>query len=160
MLPTPQKNSGFDLPNNQAVMEQVKKQRQPAEPMDVINILGQSTGSEEDGIKLYNVLADLVNTDPNVRVMRSGNTLFVYYNNKDGSASIAMETADSPRELITAIQEFKKSMKVAGFKTAMFTVDNPQLTRLLEMAGIPVQIQSSNVPTETGAPQMIAIGEF
>ena len=42
----------------------------------------------------------------------------------------------------------------------MFTVDNPQLTRLLEMAGIPVQIQSSNVPTETGAPQMIAIGEF
>ena len=112
MLPTPQKNSGFDLPNNQAVMEQVKKQRQPAEPMDVIDILGQSTGSEEDGIKLYNVLADLVNTDPNVRVMRSGNTLFVYYNNKDGSASIAMETADSPRELITAIQEFKKSMKV------------------------------------------------
>ena len=160
MLPVPQKNQVFEFQKNQPVMEQIKKQRQPAEAMDVIDILGQSTGSEEDGIKLYNVLADLVNTDPNVRVMRSGNTLFVYYNNKDGSASIAMETADSPRDLIAAIQEFKKSMKIAGFKTAMFTVDNPQLTRLLEMAGIPIQIQSSNVPTQTGAPQMIGIGEF
>jgi hypothetical protein len=141
-------------------MEQVKKQRQPAEAMDVIQILEESMGSREEAIKLYNVLADLVNTDPNVRVMRSGNTLFVYYNNQDGSVSIAMETADSPRDLIAAIQEFKRAMKVAGFKTAMFTVENPQLTRLLEMAGIPVQIQSSNVPSESGAPEMIGIGEF
>ena len=160
MLPAPQKNQGFDLPKNQAVMEQVKKQRQPAEAMDVIEILEKSTGNKENAIKLYNVLSDLVTTDPNVRVMRSGNTLFVYYNNKDGSAAVAMETADSPRELIKSIKEFKLAMKTAGFKTAVFNVVNPQLPRLFEMAGIPIKTQSSNIPSKDGSPQIIGTGEF
>ena len=160
MLPPPQKKSGFAPEQQNAVMQQVKKQRAPAEAMDVINILEQSQGSKQDAIKLYNVLADLVNSDPNVRVMRSGNTLFVYYNNKDGSVGVAMETADKPRDLIAAIQDFKKAMKVAGFKTAMFNITNPELPRLMKMAGIPIQVKPTNVPSKSGAPEMIGIGEF
>lgn len=160
MLPVPQKNQVFEFQKNQPVMEQVKKQRQPAEAMDVIDILEKSTGSKENAIKLYNVLADLVTTDPNVRVMRSNNTLFVYYNNRDGSAAVAMETADSPRELMKSIKDFKIAMKTGGFKTAVFNVVNPQLPRLLEMAGIPIKTQSTNVPTKSGAPEIIGIGEF
>lgn len=160
MLPVPQKNQVFEFQKNQPVMEQVKKQRQPAEAMDVIQILEKSTGNKENAVKLYNVLADLVNTDPNVRVMRSGNTLFVYYNNKDGSVGVAMETADSPREIMSSLKEFKIAMKTAGFKTAVFNITNPQLPRLLEMSGIPIKTQPTNVPSEDGMPQMIGIGEF
>ena len=159
MLPPPQKKSGFSA-EQQSVMEQVKKQRAPAEPMDVIAILEQSQGSRGEAIKLYNALSDLVNTDPNVRIMRSNNTLFVYYNNKDGSVGVAMETADKPRDLMAAIQDFKKAMKVAGFKTAMFNITNPELPRLLKMAGIPIQMQSSGIPSDSGAPEMIGVGEF
>ena len=159
MLPPPQKKSGFSA-EQQSVMEQVKKQRAPAKPMDVIAILEQSQGGRGEAIKLYNALSDLVNTDPNVRIMRSNNTLFVYYNNKDGSVGVAMETADKPRDLMAAIQDFKKAMKVAGFKTAMFNITNPELPRLLKMAGIPIRMQSSGIPSDSGAPEMIGVGEF
>lgn len=160
MLPPPQKKSGFAPEQQNAVMQQVKKQRAPAEAMDVLTILEQSQGSKPDAIKLYNVLSDLVNSDPNVRVMRSGNTLFVYYNNKDGSVGVAMETADKPRDLMEAIKDFKKAMKAAGFKTAIFNITNSELPRLLKMAGIPIQINPTNVPSDSGAPEMIGIGEF
>ena len=77
MLPPPQKKSGFAPEQQNAVMQQIKKQRAPAESMDVLTILEQSQGSKENATKLYNVLSDLVTQDPNVRVMRSGNTLFL-----------------------------------------------------------------------------------
>ena len=75
MLPVPQKKSNFDLPKNQAVMEQVKKQRQPAEAMDVIDILERATGEKEQAIKMYNTLADLVIGDPDFRVDRKSTRL-------------------------------------------------------------------------------------
>ena len=160
MATPPQQNPNVAAQQNQPVMDQVKKQRGPAEDMDVLTILEQTQGSKENAIKLYNVLAELVNTDPNVRVMRHGNTLFVYYNNKDGSVAVAMETADKARDLIAAIKDFKRAMKAAGFKTAMFNIVNPELPRLFKMAGIPIQIKPTNVPTQPGAPEMIGVGEF
>jgi hypothetical protein len=161
MLPTPQKKSGFDLPENQAVMEQVKKQRQPAEAMDVIQILEKSTDSREEAVKLYNALADLVNSDPDFRVMRANNTLFIYNNNRDGSVDITMDTADSPRELVDSIKQFKEAMKVAGFKTGKFDIDNPQIMKVLKMAGINIRTQPSGTVLDDGVtPGLIGIGEF
>jgi len=161
MLPVPQKKSDFELSNNQAVMEQVKKQRQPAEPMDVIDILESATGDRAQAIKLYNTFADLVTADPDFRVMRANNTLFIYNNNKDGSVDIAMETADSPRALVESIKEFRKAMKIAGFKTGKFDIDNPQIMKVLKMAGIDIKTQPSGTVLDDGVtPGLIGIGEF
>jgi len=161
MLPVPQKKLGFELPNNQAVMEQVKKQRQPAEPMDVINILESVTNDRAQAIKMYNTLANLVTTDPDFRVVRANNTLFMYNNNRDGSVDIAMETADSPRTLVESIKEFRKAMKIAGFKTGRFDIDNPQIMKVLKMAGIDIKTQPSGTVLDDGVtPGLIGIGEF
>ena len=106
MLPVPQKKPDFELQKNQPVMEQVRKQRQPAEPLDVLNILESATGDRAQAIKLYNTFADLVATDPDFRVMRANNTLFIYNNNRDGSVDISMETADTPRDLVDSLKQF------------------------------------------------------
>jgi hypothetical protein len=161
MLPVPQKNQVFEFQKNQPVMEQVKKQRQPAEPMDVITILEKSTGDQKQAIKLYNTLAKLVGKDPDFRVMRANNTLFIYNNNKNGSVDLAMETADTPRDLVDSIKQFKQAMKVAGFKTARFDIDNPQIIKVLKMGGIDIKTQPSGTVLEDGVtPGLIGIGEF
>ena len=161
MLPVPQKNQVFEFQKNQPVMEQVKKQRQPAEPMDVIDILESATGDRSQAIKLYNTFADLVATDPDFRVMRANNTLFIYNNNRDGSVDITMDTADSPRTLVESIKEFRQAMKVAGFKTGKFDIDNPQIMKVLKMAGIDIKTQPSGTVLDDGVtPGLIGIGEF
>ena len=160
MLPVPQKKSGFELSNNQAVMEQVKKQRQPAEPMDVINILESATGDKEQAIKMYNTLADLVIGDPDFRVMRANNSLFMYNNNRDGSVDLAMETADEPRDLVDSIKQFANAMKAAGFKRGRFEIDNPQIIKAMKMAGLQVTTQPSNTLGPDGmTPTMIGVVE-
>ena len=142
-------------------MEQVRKQRQPAEPLDVLNILESATGDRAQAIKLYNTFADLVATDPDFRVMRANNTLFIYNNNRDGSVDISMETADTPRDLVDSLKQFRQAMKVAGFKTGKFDIDNPQIMKVLRMAGIDIKTQPSGTVLEDGVtPGLIGIGEF
>jgi len=160
MLPVPQKNQVFEFQKNQPVMEQVKKQRQPSEPMDVINILESSTGSREEAIKLYNTLAGLVTGDPDFRVMRANNTLFMYNNNRDGSVDLAMETADTPRDLVDSLKQFANAMRIAGFKRGKFEIDNPQIIKAMQMAGLKVATQPSNVLGEDGmTPTMLGTVE-
>ena len=157
MLPPPQKKSDF-ANQQQPVMEQVKKQRGPAETMDVLAILEKSQGSREQAIKTYNGFSDLVNTDKDFRVMRANNTLFAYNNNRDGSVDVAMETADNPRALIDSIKQFTQAMKTAGFKTGRFEIDNPQIIKALKASGIDAAMQSSgSVGPDGRTPTMIGI---
>jgi hypothetical protein len=158
MLPPPQKKSGFAPEQQNAVMNEVRRQREPAQPMDVLNILEQSQGSREQAIKTYNGFADLVNKDKDFRVMRANNTLFAYNNNRDGSVDVAMETADNPRDLIDSIKQFTQAMKTAGFKTGRFEIDNPQIIKALKAAGIDASMQSSGTVGPDGrTPTMIGI---
>jgi len=155
MLPPPQKKSGF-APEQQAVMEQVKKQRSAAAPMDVLAILEQSQGSREQAIKTYNGFADLVNADKDFRVMRANNTLFAYNNNRDGSVDVAMETADNPRDLIDSIKQFSEAMKIAGFKVGRFEIDNPQIIKAMKAAGLQASMKPSGAVGADGrTPTMI-----
>jgi len=161
MLPTPQKKSGFDLPENQAVMEQVKKQRQPAEAMDVIQILEKTSGDRQQAIKMYNALADLVTNDPDFRVMRANNTLFIYNNNRDGSVDITIDTADSPKDFDDSIKQFCDAMKVAGFKLGKFELDNAQTIQSLKKIRQNVNmISDGGVMDDNVTPSMIATVEF
>lgn len=161
MLPAPQKKPDFELQKNQPVMEQVKKQREPAQPMDVLQILEKSAGSREEAIKLYNGLADLVTNDPDFRVMRANNTLFMYNNNKDGSVDITMETVDSPNQFDDSLKQFCDAMKIAGFKMGNFEIDNPQIIQSLKKIRQNVNmILDGGVMPDGVTPSMIAVVGF
>lgn len=137
------------------------KKHKSSEKMDVLHILEEATGDKKEAIRTYNALAELVMNDPDFRVMRANNTLFMYNNNKDKSADIAMETADSPRQLIESIKEFRKAMKIAGFKTGNFEIDNPQILKVLKMAGIEITTKPSGGMLDDGVtPHLIGTGEF
>ena len=162
MLPPPQKKPDFAAQQDTPVMQEMKRQRGQAPRMEVIDILKQSAeGSGQNPIAVYNALAQLVETDPNFRVMRANNTLFIYNNNKDGSVDILMETADSPRGLVESIKDFGKAMKIAGFKTGKFDISNPQIIKAIQMAGLKVNMKSTGGLMGDGkTPAMMGIVEF
>ena len=143
-------------------MEQVKKQRAPAESMDVVDILEKSAGIRgANAVDVNNELAHMVNSSPNVRVIRANNSLFVYFNHKNGNVKVYLETADTPRNLVDSIQQFGLAMKKSGFKTGQFDVQNPQILKAVKMAGIPVSLQSTNTVSPDGkTPLMTAVMEF
>jgi len=120
--------------------------------MEPIQILEKSLqGSRQDPVRVHNAIAKLVKTDPKFRVMRAGNTLFSYYNKGNGVADVAMDTADTPRELVKSIKEFVKAMKAANFKQGRFSISNPQIEKILKMIGVQYQL----MPTPGG--QMMAV---
>jgi hypothetical protein len=162
MLPTPQKKSDFEFQKNQPVMEQVKKQRAPAENMDVVEILEKSAGMRgANAVDVNNELAHMVNSSPNVRVIRANNSLFIYFNHKNGNVKVYLETADTPRNLVDSIKQFGLAMGKSGFKTGQFDVQNPQILKAVKMAGIPVSLQSTNTVSPDGkTPLMTAVMEF
>ena len=120
--------------------------------MSTQDILAKSLArSGQDPKKVHGAMSHLVQTDPKFRVMRAGNTLFSYYNKGNGVADVAMDTADTPRELVKSIKEFVKAMKAANFKQGRFSISNPQIEKILKMIGVQYQL----MPTPGG--QMMAV---
>jgi hypothetical protein len=110
--------------------------------MSTQDILAKSLArSGQDSKKVHGAMAHLVQTDPKFRVMRSGNTLFSYYNKGNGVADVAMDTAATPQELVKDVKEFAKAMKVAKFHQGRFHMANPQIERVLTMAGLQYKLQ-------------------
>ena len=162
MLPPPQKKPDFAAQQDTPVMQEMKRQRGQPPRMEIIDILKQSAGGRrENPIALHNGIADLVETNPDFRVMRANNTIFLYKNNRDGSVDILMETADNPRNVVDSIKQFGQAMKVAGFKTGKFDVRNPQIIKAIQMAGLKVDMKSIGGVMKGGnTPAMIGIVEF
>lgn len=110
--------------------------------MSTQDILAKSLArSGQDPKKVHGAMSHLVQTDPKFRVMRSGNTLFSYYNKGNGVADVAMDTAATPQELVKDVKEFSKAMKVAKFHQGRFHMANPQIERVLKMAGLQYKLQ-------------------
>ena len=78
----------------------------------------------------------LVKEDPKFRVMRANNSLFSYYNLGNGNVDVALDTADTPRDLVKSVKQFAQAMKVAKFKRGRFDISNPQIEKVLKMAGL------------------------
>jgi hypothetical protein len=161
MIAPPQPNKNVAAQQNTAVMDQVRKQRAPAPDMEVLDILKQTAGARgANPIAVYDTLANLVNTNPNFRVMRANNSLFVYNNNRDGSVDVSMETADTPRNLVDSIREFCLAIKASGFRQIRFPVGNPQILKAIKMAGFEAKTQSTGGFMEDGkTPAMMATVE-
>ena len=161
MVTPPQQNMNVAPQQNDAVMDQVRRERGAAPDMEVIEILERTVGARGgDPVAVNNSLAKLVNSNPDFRIMRANNTLFAYNNNRDGSIDVSMETADTPRALVESIGEFCRAVKASGFKTIRFPVGNPQILRAITMAGFHPTTQASGGFMEDGnTPQMIATVE-
>ena len=101
-------------------------------------------GTGQDPIALQTSLAQSVKTNPNIRVLRSHNTLFIYENLGNGSVQFVMETADNPRDLIAAIKDAARAMKIAGFHSGRFTLENPSILKALDLAGLSYKKISNN----------------
>jgi len=104
-------------------------------------------GTGDDPVQLQDFLSKEVNNNPNFRILRANNTLFFYINQGQGNVFIMMETADTPRDLADALKQFKNAMRIAGFKTGTFKIENPQMIRVYKMAGIDVHVGSDNSGT-------------
>jgi hypothetical protein len=105
--------------------------------MTTQEIIAKSVGrTGQDPQKVHAAMTQLATTDPKFRIMRSGNTLFSYYNLGNGTVDVAMDTAATPRELVKDVKEFAKAMKVAKFRQGRFSMNNPQIEKVLKMAGL------------------------
>jgi hypothetical protein len=103
--------------------------------MSTEDILAKAVGGKMDHQQLHNALAQAVESNPQLRIMRANNTLFIYLNRGNGGADVTMETADNPRQLVDSIKQFIQGMKVANFKQLKFDIDNPDIVRVIKMAG-------------------------
>jgi hypothetical protein len=121
------------------------------EPIDILTKSLQ--GSKQDPNRVHTAMANLVKKDPKFRVMRSNNSLFSYYNLGNGNVDVALDTADTPRDLVKSIKDFVQAMKAAGFKRGRFSMQNPQMEKILKMMGLQYKLQ----PTPSG--QMMAVVE-
>jgi len=158
----PQENTNVAPQQDMAVLDQVKKQRGKVERLTTEQILEKALeGTDQNPMKVQAALAQLVNNDPKFRILRSHNTLFMYYNQGNGNVFAFMETADSPRNLVAAISDAAQAMKTAGFKTGTIVVANPQILKALQMANVKYTIQQGKGMMEDGkTPQQNALVEF
>ena len=105
--------------------------------LEPIQILEKSMqGSRQDPKRIHAAMASLVKKDPKFRVMRANNSLFSYYNLGNGNVDVALDTADTPRDLVKSVKQFAQAMKVAKFKKGRFDISNPQIEKVLKMAGL------------------------
>lgn len=122
------------------ILQQVQKDRAPAQRMSVLNILQKDVEDQGgDFDRVYAALQQGIQSGQ-MRIMRSGNTLLIYSILEPGVADVHISTADAPQALIKAVKEFYEALKKAGFKKAVSTTDNPQIGRVLQASGIPVQV--------------------
>jgi acylphosphatase len=150
------------MDDNEAVMGQLQKQRTPAPRMEVYDIIAQNLqGTNTDPARVYETLVQLVKKDPKFRIMRANNSLFMYYNLGDGNVEIVMETTDTPRALVESVESFIQAMNKAGFKSGTFEISNPQIVKVLKMAGAKFDMQPSGKLLPDGqTPAMIGKVEF
>ena len=162
MLPPPQKKPDFAAQQDTPVMQEMKRQRGQAPRMEVIDILKQTVGKQgKNPIQVYNAMADLVNNDPDFRIMRANNTLFAYNNNKDGSVDFSYESADDPQSLADSIKQFSQAMKVAGFKIGRFDVEDAGMLNAFKQSGVNMKTRPSGSVMDDGrTPALIGMVEF
>jgi hypothetical protein len=158
----PQENQNVAMQQNMAVLDQVKKQRGKGERLTTEQILEKSLeGTNQNPLQVQAALAQLVKTDPKFRIMRSNNTLFIYYNMGNGNAFITMQTADNPKNLVEAMSDAAVAAKAAGYKTGLTDIDNPQMLKALQMAKIKYSLQPGQGLMPDGAtPRQQVLMEF
>jgi len=105
---------------------------------EIIRSHFESTGELDLFDAAYDSIAQAIKSG-NTRIFRFENTLLIYTIVGDGVAEVHLMSIDAPQVVVSAIKDFYKAFKISGFKTLYTTVEDPQVVRLIKMAGIPVE---------------------
>jgi hypothetical protein len=135
-LAPPPKNSRFSPP----AMDALRKENAPDKTMSPLEIITKSMDGEGDPQQMYAALIKLVETNPKVRILRANNSLLIIFNMGNGEAEATLETADNPKTLVSSFKEFGQALKKANFRKVHFDVDNPDIVRVIKMAGYEPQM--------------------
>jgi hypothetical protein len=133
---------------NQSGLDSVRK----LDPREIFEIEGERSGG--DWKAAYASVAKAIQ-DGSARVMRYGNTLFVYELLGQGQAEVHMATADDAKGILKAIIEFVKAMKIAGFQKLITEIENPQMFRLFDLAKVNYEVFQA--PEQSDAQNMVEI---
>jgi N-glycosylase/DNA lyase len=132
------KNSRFSPP----AMDALRKENAPETTMSPLEILTKSMGDEGDPQQMMAALSKAVETNPQLRILRSNNSLLIVYNMGNGEAEVTLDTADNPKTLVNSVKEFLQALKKANYRKIKFDVDNPEIIRVIKIAGYDAQMSS------------------
>lgn len=108
---------------------------------DILRQDVQRTGGDFD--QIYAALEKGIESGK-MRIFRHNNTLAIYTIIEKGVAEVHFATVDQPPALIEAFKNFYQAFKRCGFKSLHSVVEDPQVTRLLQMAKIPFQTEQTH----------------
>lgn len=133
----PQKENSISTPE----MGTLQKQNQGGETMSVQDIIKhdcETNGCPVSWQQIYAGLSEAVKS-PKYRLMRANNSIMAFSIPEKGMALAHLITADDPKTLVDSAKQFHQAMLAAGYKKVHSKVTNPQIIRVLEMAGIKVK---------------------
>lgn len=133
---------------NQGGLDSVRK----LDPREIFEIDAQRLGT--DWKQAYVQLSQAIQNGT-MRVMRYGNTLFIYEILGQGQAEVHMATADDAKGILKALVDFFKAMKIAGFQKLLTDIENPQMFRLFDLAKVNYEVSQS--PEQSNAQNMVEI---
>lgn len=97
-----------------------------------------ASGREDEFKTVYSNLHKAVASNK-YRILRKGDTLFVYHITGDKECSGYMFNADSPKNLIRNFVDAYKAMGAAGFKKITVESTNPKIIEAARNVGINIQ---------------------
>ena len=140
------------------ILQQVQKDRAPAQRMNMLDILKNYVEQQGgDFEKVYTSIKEGMDAGV-VRIMRHGNTLMIYKIMEPGVADVDVASSDSPQEMVAAMKDFYQAMQKSGFKKVMMSTENPQVGQAVQSAGVPVQV--SMRPSEGGVQEFDLIANL
>ena len=106
---------------------------------DIVKAALKNTQSTLEWRKFYATLHKLVE-NPEWRLLRANNCLFLINNKGDHTAKVYMFNADTAQDMVASFKEFALAMKKCGFVEVEFSTDRPALSRVIARAGYKAQI--------------------
>lgn len=109
-------------------------------PQDIVKNSREVKDSGADWKQLYAGIAQGIEENK-YRVMRSGNTLFMYKLIADGEAQMFIISAEPYKELLRNTKNFAKAMDKAGFRRVYGETHDINIIRLIERMGYPMTVE-------------------
>jgi hypothetical protein len=137
MTPSQENQNVAARQKDQEILAQVKKQRSPAERVDVEQMVAKvAEDYNMDANTLQMALVQLVQTDPKFRIFRYNNTFFFTYRTQPDTMEILVESMDKPRDFVDAIKQAAPALKKIGVKKVVGDITNPIVLKAYQMAGL------------------------
>jgi hypothetical protein len=112
---------------------------------EIVRAAVKRAAPKTDWRKTYATISMLIQS-PKFRLMRTKNTLFLFYNMGNHNAYIDWFTADQAEHLPQSMKDFLASMKKCGFKEVMFSGQTQAFVGAMQRAGYKPTILSQNTP--------------